>query len=219
MSLAASALENLPHNLARPAKAYTSYQRDALNRVYASHLPDWLKDGLAGAVAALLTPDGEFSASIKQMVDRGFYVRGNRWKHLTYKVIQYQVMTLISLGMLERLSGGRGRGKITRYRVHLDCLNTLPANVRTWGYANRNPLITRGVPSPKNTLRKHPTENTLRRRQLKTYRRTEGHGEPSAKELADAKRVRHAWGRCEHPKPCETYGACVQTIIRHWRTA
>lgn len=39
----------------------------------------------------------------------------------------------------------------------------------------------------------------------------------SPSELADAKRMRAAWGGCRHEERCENYQHCIGEIIRQWR--
>src|SRR4051812_43658464 len=96
-----------------------------VNAVWRSDLPDFLKRGVAGKLAALADEDGEFTHLTMNYLVTSRYGRDRRC--LCRQTIKNQVRALERCGFLEIVSNGVGRGHVRTYILHPEALTTVTA--------------------------------------------------------------------------------------------
>jgi len=97
-----------------------------VNAVWRSDLPDFLKRGVAGKLAALADDDGDFThLTVKYLVDSRY---GRERRRLCRQTIKNQLRALERCGFLRILTNGVGRGHARIYSLHPEALTTVQAD-------------------------------------------------------------------------------------------
>lgn len=97
-----------------------------VNAVWRSDLPDFLKRGVAGKLAALADDDGDFTHLTMNYLVNSRYGRERR--RLCRQTIKNQVRALQRCGFLEIVSNGVGRGHARIYTLHPEALTAVQAD-------------------------------------------------------------------------------------------
>jgi hypothetical protein len=97
-----------------------------VNAVWRSDLPDFLKRGVAGKLAALADDDGDFThLTVKYLVDSRY---GRERRRLCRQTIKNQLRALERCGFLRIITHGVGRGHARIYSLHPEALTTVQAD-------------------------------------------------------------------------------------------
>ena len=100
-----------------------------VNAVWRSDLPDFLKRGVAGKLAALADDDGDFLSylSVNYLVTHCRYGRERR-RRLCRQTVKNQLRALERCGFLRIVTNGVGRGHTRTYSLHPEALSSVQAD-------------------------------------------------------------------------------------------
>jgi hypothetical protein len=103
-----------------------------VNAVWRSDLPDFLKRGVVGKLAALADDGGQFNQPGKPRLTMNYLVNHCRYgkdsRRLCRQTIKNQVRAAERCGFLTIVSHGAGRGHYRTYELHPDALTTVQAD-------------------------------------------------------------------------------------------